>query len=143
TAGTTAWPGGNCAQASPQTGYWTKYAYNALGDLTSVIQNAQGASSQTRTYIYDDLSRMTSETNPEWNSVAATYTYDTDTTCRTSNGDLVKKLDPAGNVTCTTFDGLHRPTGSTYPSGPNAGVTAAKYFQYDSQYFGSTGTNIK
>jgi RHS repeat-associated protein len=139
----TLWPPGACAQKAPLTGYWTKYTYDALGSLTGVSENAQGSTIQTRSYTYDSLNRLTSETNPEWNSLATTYSYDTDATCGTSNGDLVKKLDPAGNVTCTTFDALHRPTGSTYPSGPNASVTAAKYFQYDNQYFGSTGTNIK
>jgi RHS repeat-associated protein len=139
----TLWPPGTCAQKTPLTGYWTKYTYNSPVNSMTMTQNAQGSPMQTRSYAYDGVGRLTSETNPEWNSLATTYTYDTDTTCGTSNGDLVKKLDPAGNVTCTTFDGLHRPTGSTYPSGPNASLTAAKYFQYDNQYFGSTGTNIK
>jgi len=64
TAGTTAWPGGNCAQANPLTGYWTRYTYDALGNLLTVTQNAQGTP-QTRTYQYDGLGRMASETNPE------------------------------------------------------------------------------
>jgi YD repeat-containing protein len=100
----TLWPGGNCAQKAPLTGYWTKYSYNALGNLTSVSENAQGSTIQTRSYVYDGLSRLTSESNPEWNSAAAAYTYDTDTTCGTSTGDLVKKVDPAGNVTCSVSD---------------------------------------
>lgn len=131
TAGTSAWPGGNCAQISPQTGYWTKYAYDALGNITGVTQNAQGSTVQTRSFNYDALGRLTSETNPEWNSLATTYIYDTDATCGTSNGDGVKKLDPAGNVTCTAFDSLHRPTSVTYPSGPNAAATPTKTFVYD------------
>jgi RHS repeat-associated protein len=40
TVGTTAWPGGNCAQTTPQTGYWTKYAYDADGHLTNDGVNA-------------------------------------------------------------------------------------------------------
>ena len=143
TAGTASWPGGTCAQSSSQTGYWTKYTYDNPVNSLTVTQNAQASTTQTRSYTYDGLGRLTSETNPEWNSLATAYTYDTDTTCGTSNGDLVKKVDPAGNVICSTFDALHRRTGSTYPSGPNSSVTAAKYFQYDSEYFGSTGTNIK
>jgi RHS repeat-associated protein len=131
TAGTSAWPGGNCAQSSPQTGYWTKYDYNALGNLLKVTQNAQGSTTQVRLYSYDLLSRLTSETNPESNSVAATYTYDTDNTCGTSKGDRVKKIDTATNVTCTAFDALHRPTIVTYPSGPNATATPTKTFVYD------------
>jgi RHS repeat-associated protein len=122
---------GSCAQANPTTGFWTKYTYDALANLTTVTQNSQGSPSQNRSYFYDGLSRLISETNPEWNSVAATYTYDTDGTCGTSNGDLVKKVDPAGNVTCTTYDGLHRPTSITYPSGPNSAATPTKSFVYD------------
>jgi len=41
---------------------------------------------------------MTSETNPE--SGTTSYVYDTDSTCGTSNGDLVKRTDAMGNVTC-------------------------------------------
>jgi len=33
TAGTSAWPGGTCAQNTTQTGYWTKYTYDPLGHL--------------------------------------------------------------------------------------------------------------
>ena len=53
---------------------------------------------------------MTSEYNPESGTV--NYTYDSDSTCNpTSNqGDLVKKVDQAGNTTCFYYDGLHRLT---------------------------------
>ena len=59
------------------------------------------------------------------------YVYDTDATCGTSQGDLVKRTDPAGNVTCFAYDAFHRVTALTYPSGPNAGVTPEKHFVYD------------
>jgi RHS repeat-associated protein len=127
TPGTTAWPGGNCAQTNPLTGYWTTYTYDALGNLLTVTENAQGTS-QTRTYgPYDGLSRLTSETNPE--SGTTTYTYDTDATCGTSKGDLVKRVDANGNTICYTYDALHRNTSTTF-SGPNA--TTNRYYVYDS-----------
>ena len=129
TAGTTAWPGGNCAQKSSQTGYWTKYAYDALNDLLTVTQNAQSSSSQTRTYSYDGLGRMISETNPE--SGTTIYTYDADTTCGTSKGDLVKKADAVSDTICFAYDALHRMTSTTY-SGTYASVTPSRYFVYDS-----------
>ncbi len=72
---------------------------------------------------------MTSETNPESGHV--TYTYDTDGTCGTSKGDLVRKMDAVGNVTSFTYDGLHRNVTVTYPSGAYSGVTPAKTFVYD------------
>jgi hypothetical protein len=50
--------GGSCAQAYTQTGYWTKYTYNALGEITGVSQNAQ-STPQTRSYSSDGLGRLT------------------------------------------------------------------------------------
>jgi RHS repeat-associated protein len=120
---------GTCAQTSTATGYWTKYSYDVMSNLTGVTQNAQSSGSQqTRIYAYDDLGRLTSETNPE--SATTTYTYDTDTTCGTSKGDLVKKVDAVGNATCYAYDALHRVTSTTY-SGPYSPNTPNRYFVYD------------
>ncbi len=138
TAGTTAWPGGNCAQTTTQTGYWTKYAYDPMGNLMTVTQDAQAAASlqQNRAYVYDWMGRMVSETAPEIGPTpngngTATYTYDSDATCGTSNGDLVKRVDAAGNTICSTYDSLHRQLTTTYPSGTYAAVTPQKHFVYD------------
>ena len=110
--------GGNCAQSNTgKIGYWTSYAYDILGNLTGVTQNAQ-ASAQSR--IYDMLSRMTSETNPETGTTQ--YFYDTapatpGVACSgTYPGDVVKRYDANGNTTCYTYDSLHRVTSVTYPS---------------------------
>jgi RHS repeat-associated protein len=135
TAGITAWPGGTCAQNTSQTGYWTNYTFDALGDLLTVTQNAQATAGnrQTRTYTYDAMQRLTSDKNPEANQVATTYTYDSDSTCTpASAGDKVKRTDAVGNTTCYAYDQLHRVTSVTYPSGSYAGVTAPKTFVYDS-----------
>jgi len=135
TAGTTAWPGGTCAQHTNQTGYWTKYAYDPLGNLTSLTQNAQlSGSTQSRYYLYDWMSRMTSETVPEIGATGngtASYTYDSDSTCGTYQGDLVKRVDAAGNVVCNAYDPLHRQIAITYPSGVYSSVTPQKHFVYD------------
>lgn len=122
---------GACGQNTAANGYLTKYTYDAIGDLLSVSQNSQSGSSQiqTRSYTYDELGRMTSETNPETGT--KTYVYDTDSTCGTSDGDLVKRVDAAGNVTCYTYDALHRVKSITYPSGPNSGNSPNKCFVYD------------
>jgi RHS repeat-associated protein len=129
---------GSCAQTSAQTGYWTKYTYDTNNNLTGATQNAQAgsASQQTRTYTYDQLNRLTSETNPETGSGVGGnrttyYTYDSDSTCGiTSQGDLVKKIDPAGDTTCYAYDALHRGTSITY-SGTYASSTPNRYFIYD------------
>jgi len=127
---TTATGSGTCGQSSSATGYWTKYTYDALNNLIVVTQNAQSSgSTQTRNYSYDDLSRLTSETNPETGTT--TYTYDSDSTCgSTSSGDLVKRIDAVGNTTCYFYDALHRVTSTTY-SGSYASRTPAKCYVYD------------
>ena len=139
---------GACGQTVAQTGYLTTYVYDTatvnsvLYARTTITQNAQpGGSPQTRVYLYDLLGRLVSETNPE--SGTTTNTFDTDTTCGTSNGDRVKRIDSAGNVTCTAYDALHRPTTITYPSGPNSSSTAMKVFYYDAPHFGHTTYNTK
>ncbi len=149
TAGTSAYPGGSCAQNNALTGYWTEYTYDPLGDLTGVTQNAQSSgNSQTRSYTYDLMARLTSETNPEIGpSTGATpinYTYDSASGCTgTFSGDLVKKVDPQGTTTCFTYDVLHRNTSITY-SGGYASVTPNKYFVYDAATVNGTAmTNVK
>ena len=131
---------GPCAQTTSATGYWTKYTYDGIGDLTKVSQNAQSSQVQSRNYAYDSLGRMTSETNPETgngNPGTTYYFYDSDPGTKggancsgTYDGDLVKKLDNAGNVICYTYNALHQVLSITYPYGPNSGNTPSKYFVY-------------
>jgi len=132
--GTAQWPSASCAQNTSATGYLTSYAYDLLGNRTGVTQNAQAAGShQTRSYVYDMLSRLTSETNPENNNTATTYTYDalsSDPSCGsiTSAGNLLKQVDAAGNASCLAgYDALHRVGNVTYLSSS----TPSKYFVYD------------
>ncbi len=124
---------GNCAQNSAQTGFWTKYTYDLMGDMTGVTQNAQAAtnSQQTRTYTYDMMSRILTETNPETGNT--TYVYDTDSACGTTPypGNLVKRVDANGNVTCYVYDNLQRVLSISYlPGGPNVANTPKKTFVY-------------
>src|ERR1041385_4764841 len=94
--------------------YQTSYTYDVLNDLTQVSQG-----SQTRTFVYDSLKRLTSATNPE--NGTAGYTYD-------NNGNLLTRTDARGVVTTIAYDVLNRPASKTYSDGtPNIA-----YF-YDSQ----------
>lgn len=111
TAGTMQWPGAPCGQNTAATGYLTIYTYDVNDKLTAVTQNAQSATTQTRTYAYDSLGRLTSEQNPE--TGLESYVYDSDTTCTpASAGDLVKKTDAMTNVICYAYDGFDLPPSS-------------------------------
>ena len=78
----------------------TDYSYSALDNLTRVTQG-----SQTRTFVYDSLSRLTKGTNPESGAIA--YTYD-------NNGNLTQRTDARSVVTAYTYDGLDRLTRRSY-----------------------------
>jgi RHS repeat-associated protein len=131
---------GPCSQDTPQTGYRTAYIYDTAPNTNSlaITQNAQtgGGIVQTRTYIYDMMGRLAQETNPE--TATTTYVYDSDATCTGGYpaGNLVKKTDAAGNITCYTYDQLHRLLSITYPSGIYSTNTDTKHFVYDSATVG-------
>ena len=78
----------------------TTYGYNALDNLTRVTQG-----SQTRTFAYDSLSRLTSAANPESGAIA--YSYD-------NNGNLTQRTDARSVVTGYTYDRLDRLTRRSY-----------------------------
>lgn len=78
--------------------YQTSYAYDTLGNLTTVTQGAQ-----TRTFVYDSLKRLTSALNPESGTIS--YTYD-------SNGNLATKTD-ARTITAT-YGGNCFPVSSSF-----------------------------
>ncbi len=149
---------GPCNQKNPKTGLLTTYTYDALDNLLTVTQNTQTGAvggSQARTYTYDGLSRLTSETNPESSNLATTYTYDYDpggdscaTGSRTSPGDMLKKVDPNGHYTCYIYDKLHRVT-DVGNSLQGYSYTPCRRFRYDSPSNGvqpqppsSTITNV-
>jgi len=84
----------------PAPGSTAAYTYDALNDLTSVTQGAE-----SRSFIYDSLSRLTSATNPE--SGTTSYTYDPDS-------NPITKTDARGITTTYAYDALNRVTGETY-----------------------------
>jgi YD repeat-containing protein len=129
---TSAQGSGTCGQNNPVTGYWTKYTYNPLGQITGVTQNSQSSSTQTRSYSYDLLGRLISETNPESGTV--TYQYDTSSIgWGGSSGDLTARTDNAGNVICYRYDQLHRLTDAAgWKNGTwYSGNGPYKRFRYD------------
>jgi RHS repeat-associated protein len=90
-------------------GYVTNYGFDALGDLTSVVQGG----SHNRSFVYDSLKRLVSSTNPEAGTIS--YTYDGD-------GNVLTKTDARGIVTnysptSSPIDKLNRVTSKTYSDG--------------------------
>lgn len=80
--------------------YLTSYSYDALDNLTTVTQGTQ-----TRTFVYDSLKRLTSATNPESGTV--TYSYD-------NNSNLLTKTDARSITSTYTYDALNRNTQVDY-----------------------------
>jgi RHS repeat-associated protein len=119
----------SCGQANAKTGFLTQYSYDAAGRLLQTVENYQVTSPrQPRTYTYDFLGRVTTETNPE--SGTTKYFWDTGSSAcgsYTSNGDLMEKRDNAGVSICYGYDGLHRLVGF----GPSNNTNCTG-FQYDS-----------
>ncbi len=135
---------GTCGQSTVRTGYWTTYSWDPMGNLKGLTQNAQiSGSTQTRSFVYDWMGRITQETVPEIGASGngtAYYTYDSDSTCGNSAGDIVKTVDAAGDVICSTYDLLHRKLTTTYPSGTYSSVTPQKHFVYDGATLGNSQT---
>ena len=98
------------------TGYKTAYTYDPLGNLTQAVEATNLSGPQTRTFAYDGLSRMTSETNPESGTTSYTFDYVGANYCAagvgaySSPGNLVAKADANGNHLCYYYDPLHRLT---------------------------------
>jgi len=94
--------------------YLTSYSYDTLDSLTTVSQG-----SQTRTFVYDSLKRLTSATNPE--SATVSYQYD-------NNGNLSQKTDARGVASTYGYDALNRNTTVTYTNDPNATLPVSRVY---------------
>jgi len=93
--------------------YATNYTYDALDNLLSVAQGTQqfcqiGAIWYSRCFTYNSLSQLTHATNPESGTVS--YTYD-------PNGNVATKTDARGITTTYTHDALNRVTLMAYSNG--------------------------
>ena len=73
--------------------------------------------SETRSFLYDGLGRLTQSTQPE--SGVIKYTYD-------GIGNLLTKTDAIPKKTTYSYDALNRVTQTTYSDG-----TSTVYYQYD------------
>src|SRR5581483_3576488 len=143
---TSATGSGPCSQDLGGTGYITQYTYDNPANSFALTQNG----TQTRSYQYDAIGRLTSESNPE--NGTTSYTYDALSvnpglcTAHSSFGDLIQTVDANGNGTCYKWDQLHRmlSIGESYNTSPNASVTPDHCFVYDAAIVnGATMSNPK
>jgi RHS repeat-associated protein len=74
----------------------TTYSYDALGNLTGVVQG-----SQTRSYQYDGLSRLTQEITPEAGTVTISYVTSGNSLCSGNPSNPCTRTSPAPNQTGT------------------------------------------
>lgn len=102
--------------------YHTVYSYDVLNNLRQVTQG-----SQTRTFVYDSLSRLISATNPENGTI--TYTYD-------PNGNLLTKTDGRNITTTYTYDVLNRNKTVNYS---DTSLNPDNTFYYDNSTAGKYG----
>ncbi len=100
--------------------YVTEYSYNTIGKLTQVLQKGTGGAGtqQTRTFSYDSLGRLLSADNPEDTGLIS-YAYD-------DNGNLTSKTDARGVVTTLAYDTIGRISVKSYSDG-----TPTERFCYD------------
>ncbi len=126
--------------------YLTSYAYDTLDNLTSVSQGTQ-----TRTFVYDSLKRLTAATNPE--SGAICYGTVSAGQCQANgydaNGNLIFKTDARGVVTAYAYDALNRNWNVTYTNDPAStpavtrtydGATNGKGRPWKTETSGATGS---
>jgi RHS repeat-associated protein len=109
----------------------TCYQYDALDSLVQVTQG-----SQTRTYVYDGLSRKTSESLPETGTTTYFYTHTGGSPCSGVETDFCRVTDARGITTTYTYSSRDILTGMTYSDA----TPAVTYSYGDSTYNGLTIT---
>ncbi|MGH9467855.1 MAG: RHS repeat domain-containing protein, partial [Terriglobales bacterium] len=84
---TTATGSGACGQTEAASGFLTGYARNSYGEITQVAQ-----SSETRSFTYDELGRLTEAVTPEAGTTAYDYGASPDG-CAAQTGNLAERKD--------------------------------------------------
>ena len=98
----------------------TGYAYDTLGNLTTVTQ-IDGSNTQARMFGYSSLSRLLTAFNPESGTIS--YEYD-------NNGNLTEKTDARSVVMTNVYDAFNRVTQRSY-SGESGYSTPPVTYTYD------------
>ena len=92
----------------------TCYSYDLLGDLLQVVQG-----SETRTYTYDWLKRLTSATTPEGQGNTRYFYYTTSGggPCSGNPSAVCRRTDERGITTTYSYNNMNELTGKTYSNG--------------------------
>jgi RHS repeat-associated protein len=122
--------------ANPPSGtLTTTYTYDWMNHVTGVSMPRSGTT-QNRSFVYDNVGRLTSATNPENGTVS--YAYNSDNT-------LQKKTDARAQQTVYTYDSLKRLTMMQYyPLGtanPEDGCQRVTYSYDTNPYVASFSQN--
>jgi RHS repeat-associated protein len=111
--------------------YTTTYAYDPLDDLTGVTQ-----ASESRSFGYDSLKRLTSATNPESGLISYTYDNNSNLATRTDARSRILCFGTLSGSTCTSsvgtgYDAINRPLKKSYSDS-----TPIVTFTYDTATLG-------
>ena len=87
----------------------TCYSYDLNNNLTGVTQG-----SQTRSFSYDMLSRLTAATNPESGTVNYYYTTSGGSLCSGDKSAVCRRIDARSKTTTYAYDALNRLISKSY-----------------------------
>jgi RHS repeat-associated protein len=131
---------------------YVEYAYDYLSRLTSLTENVNGGTTDTRTfaYDYDALGRLVEETLPDPGDGTISGNSPVYRTAYNVLGQVVQETDARGNPTRFTYDGLHRLTQITFadPDGPGTGngnlaPSVTKYWYDDASQVAQVATTLE
>jgi RHS repeat-associated protein len=112
----------------------TCYKYDLLNNLKEVNQGTQ-----TRTYTYDGLSRLTASTTPEAGVLYLYYTTSAGALCAGDASAVCRRTDARSITSTYVYDALNRLTSVTYSNS----TPASSFFYDQTSYNGLTILNGK
>jgi RHS repeat-associated protein len=130
-----------CGQANAENGFLTAYNYGPTGNITSIVQNSKGSTSQTRSFTYENnnTGRLLTSTTPEAGTLTTVYDSDPSGVCSSAFvGFPIKVVDNGGGTSCFSYDVADRISTKSFPQGLNSSITPTRTFIYDT----TSNTNI-
>ncbi len=137
----------NGVSGSTALNYLTTYLYDGLDNVTGICQGSAFSGttcptgSQGRSFTYDGLGRMTSETTPEAGTTNYYYVTSSSALCSGDTSQLCRTSDNMATPVVKTYsyDALNRLTGKSYSDS----TSAVSYIYDQTSYNGLTIANGK